>query len=231
MKNIIFLSLIFSFQIFSHQLEYKQITEIQVQTILEVTKKNIQKSGNELKKFEGVYRFAPGNEMKIYIKDSTLKALLPGQPEYTLLPSGDNVFRLKELQGYKMIFKLDENKKVISVTSNQPNGDFTAKKISDSVTPPKEEKTIILPISILKKFEGEYEFGQGNNMKIFLKDGKLNAFLKGQPEYTLLPVSEKEFILKNMHGYKMIFEENGNGDITDVISDQPNGKFKAKKIK
>ena len=30
--------------------------------------------------------------MKIYIKDSTLKALLPGQPEYTLIPSGENVF-------------------------------------------------------------------------------------------------------------------------------------------
>ena len=231
MTNLIFLSLVFSFQIFSHQLEYRQIAKNQVQTILDIAKENIQVSGIELKKFEGVYRFAPGNEMKIYIKDSTLKALLPGQPEYTLLPSGDNVFRLKELPGYKMIFNLDENKKVISVTSSQPNGNFTANKISDSVVPPEEEKTIILPVSKLIKFEGEYEFGPGNDMKIFLKDGNLKALLKGQPEYILLPVSENEFILKNMNGYKMIFQENGNGDVTEVISNQPNGKFKAKKIK
>jgi len=231
MKNIIFLSLIFSFQIFSHGFEYNQLIENQFQPILEVTNDNIQISGNELKKFEGIYRFGPGNDMKIYIKDSTLIALLPGQPEYTLLPSGDNVFRLKELQGYKMTFNLDDNKKVISVTSNQPNGDFTAKKISDSVTPPKEEKTIILPISKLKTFEGEYEFAPGNNMKVYIDNGSLKAYLKGQPEYTLLPISAKEFILKNMSGYKMIFEENENGEVTDVISAQPNGKFKAKKIK
>lgn len=72
-------------------------------------------------------------------------------------------------------------------------------------------------------------------MKIYikdltLKDGNLKAFLKDQPEYTLLPVSEKVFILKYMNGYKMIFEENENGTVIDVISDQPNGKFKAKKI-
>ena len=231
MKNIIFLSLIFSFQIFSIQLEYNQFSENQIQAILKVTKENIQISESKLKKYEGVYRFGPGNDMKIYINDSTLKALLPGQPEYTLLPSGDNVFRLKELQGYKMIFKLDKNKKVISVTSNQPNGDFTAKKISNSVTPPKEEKTIILPISKLKKFAGEYEFAPGNSMKVYIDNGSLKAYLRGQPEYTLLPVSAKEFILKNMSGYKMIFEENENGEVTDVISVQPNGKFKAKKIK
>ena len=35
-----------------------------------------------------------------------------------------------------MSFNQDENKKIISVTSNQPNGDFTANKISDAVTPP-----------------------------------------------------------------------------------------------
>jgi hypothetical protein len=231
MKNIIFLSLIFFFQIFSHQLKYNKLNENHVIKILEVAKENIQISGSELKKFEGVYRFSPGNEMKIYIKDSTLKALLPGQPEYTLLPAGDNVFRLKELKGYKMIFNLDENKKVISVTSSQPNGDFTAKKISDSVTPPKKEKIIILPISKLKKFEGEYKFAPGKNMKVYIDNGSLKAYLKGQPEYTLLPVSAKEFILKKMNGYKMIFEEDENGEVTDVISDQPNGKFKAKKIK
>lgn len=229
MKNIIILCLFFSSQVFSHQLEYNSIIKNQVK--IDSAKKNIQTSENKLKKFEGIYRFAPGNEMKIYIKNSNLKALLPGQPEYTLLPSGKNIFQLKELSGYKMTFNFDKNNKVISVTSNQPNGNFTAKKVSDSASPPKEEKIIILPVNKLKKFEGEYEFAPGKNMKVYLENGNLKAFLKGQPEYTLLPVSAKEFILKNMSGYKMIFEENENGEITDVISDQPNGKYKAKKIK
>ncbi len=231
MKNILILIILFFIQIFPNQLEDKKTSENLVKAISFSKQVKIQTSGKQLKKFEGIYQFAPGNEMKIYIKDSTLKALLPGQPEYTLIPSVENVFILKELSGYKMSFNLDENKKIISVTSNQPNGDFTAQKISDAVTPPKEEKTIILPISKLKKFEGEYEFVPGNDIKIYLKDGNLKAFLKGQPEYTLLPVSDKEFVLKNMSGYKMIFEDDENGEITAVISSQPNGEFRAKKLK
>ena len=229
MKNIIILCLFFSIQVFSNQMDYYSYTKNKVK--IDSVKKNSQISESELKKFEGVYRFAPGNEMKVYIKDSKLKALLPGQPEYTLLLSGKSVFQLKELPGYKMTFNYDENKKIISVTSNQPNGNFTAQKISDSVTPPKEEKIINLPVGKLKKFEGEYKFASGNNMKVYLDNGKLKAFLKGQPEYTLLPVSAKEFILKNMSGFKMIFEENDNGEITGVVSDQPNGKYQAEKIK
>ncbi len=229
MKTIFILISIYSLQIFSFQGMNTKIVENHFKT-LAASEKKIQTSENKFKKFEGVYRFAPGNEMKVYIKDSTLKALLPGQPEYILLPLSENIFQLKGLSGYKMIFNLNENNKIISVTSSQPNGDFKAEKISDEAAPPKEEKIIILPMSKLKKFEGEYEFGPGNDMKISLKESNLRAYLKGQPEYILLPVSEKEFILKNMNGYKMIFEENENGEVTDVISDQPNGKFKAKKV-
>lgn len=229
MKNILILCLLFSTQIFSHRLEYKLVAGTSSE--VDSSHKNIQISENELKKFEGVYRFAPGTEMKVYLIDSTLRATLPGQPEYNLLPSGGNIFQLKELPGYKMIFNVDTNKKIISVTSSQPNGDFTAQKISDEVVPPKEENIMVLQISKLKKFEGDYEFGTGNEMKIYLKNGDLKASVKGQSEYTLLPVSDMEFILKNVSGYKMIFEENENGEITGVISDQPNGKFKAEKIR
>jgi hypothetical protein len=230
MKKTIIFVLIYSFQIFSFQGMVTKIFENDFKTSTAPQKEKILNSGNKFKKFEGVYRFGPGNEMKIYIKDSTLRALLPGQPEYLLLPLGENTFQLKGLSGYKMIFNLDENNKTISVTSSQPNGDFKAEKISDEAAPPKEEKTIVVPLSKLKKFEGEYEFGPGNDMKISLKDGTLKAYLKGQPEYIMLPISEKEFILKNMNGYKMIFLESEDGEVTEVISDQPNGKFKAKKV-
>ena len=240
MKKILILLFVFSIQIFSHSFEKKvnDHTEFpgdnSYTTFYHKTfqsKDAIQVSENDLKKYEGVYKFAQGNEMKIYLKDSTLRALLAGQPEYTLMPVAENEFKLKGMEGFKMIFKLDDNKKVISVTSSQPNGDFTAEKISDEVMPPKETKTITLSEDQLKKFEGEYEFTNGNSMKIYIKDGELKAFLMGQPEYTLLPVAENEFILENMSGFKMIFEKTDSGKVTDVISSQPNGEFKADKIK
>ncbi len=231
MKKIIILLLIFSFQIFSYQIDKKAINKIPVKKLPILKEEMMQMSGNKLKQFEGVYRFGPGNDMKVYLIDSTLCALLPGQPEYTLLPIGENEFKLKGSEGYKMIFKLDDNKRVISVTSSQPNGDFIAEKISDEVKPPKQEKVINLSMDQLQKFAGEYEFAPGNDMKVYIKNGKLRASLINQPEYTLLPISEREFILEKMNGFKMIFEENEKGEITGVISSQPNGEFKAEKKK
>lgn len=231
MKKILILILVFSFNIFSHQIYKKTIDEINVKKFQIHNIELIQVSENELKKFEGVYRFGPSNDMKVYLKDSTLRAFLPGQPEYTLQPISENEFKLKGLEGYKMIFKLDDNQKVISVTSSQPNGDFSAEKISDEVEPPKQEKTIMLSADQLKKFEGEYEFAPGKDMKIYIKNGNLKALVNGQPEYTLLPISENEFILENLSGYKMIFEENEKREVTNVTSSQPNGDFRAEKKK
>lgn len=85
-------------------------------------------STDELKMYEGVYEFAPGAEMKVYIKENELKAFLKGQPEYTLLFMGGHKFQLKGLTGFVMIFDVDDNNNVSGVTSSQPNGDFKAKK-------------------------------------------------------------------------------------------------------
>lgn len=231
MKKIVLILVIISFPIFSHQIDKKTINEIPIKKLALLKEEIMQKSGNNLKQYEGVYRFGPGHDMKVYLKDSTLRALLPGQPEYTLQWIGENEFKLKGLEGYKMTFNFDDNRKVVSVTSSQPNGDFVAQKIIDEVKSPEKEKTINLSTDQLKKFEGEYKFANGNDMKIFLENGYLRASLINQPEYKLLPVSEKEFILENMKGYKLIFEENTKGQVTGVISSQPDGKFKAKKNK
>ncbi len=40
--------------------------------------------------------------LKVYIKDSELKALIKGQPEYTLVPTSKNEFKLKGLEGFKI---------------------------------------------------------------------------------------------------------------------------------
>ncbi len=181
---------------------------------------------NYLQKFVGVYNFSNGNKMQIYIKNKKLKALLPGQPEYTLLPIDSTTFELENLQGFKMIFEIKDEGKVTSVTSSQPNGNYKAEKTSNQVEIPKEESGSKITENELKKFEGDYEFGPGNDMKVYIKDGKLKASLKGQPEYSLLPTAKNEFKLQGMQGFKFIFEEM-NDKIISVTSHQPNGDFKA----
>jgi hypothetical protein len=46
-----------------------------------------------------------------------------------------------------------------------------------------------------------------------------------------VPTKKHKFELKVLQGYSVLFEENEKGEITAVNFVQPNGTFKAKKIK
>lgn len=82
-----------------------------------------------LKKYVGTYEFAPGQEVKIYIKgEKTLYAFVKGQPEYELVPTGKNIFDFKILSGYRVQFEEDKEGAIISVSFIQPNGTFKATK-------------------------------------------------------------------------------------------------------
>lgn len=60
---------------------------------------------------------------------------------------------------------------------------------------------------------------------MFLKDENLILFVPGQPEYTLLPVKENEFVIKGLTGYKAKFETIDS--VLNLVMVQPNGTFKA----
>ncbi len=70
-----------------------------------------------------------GGIVKLYIKnDKTLYALVPGQPEYELVPVDKDKFGLKVLSGFFIQFSVDDKNKVNDLTFIQPNGNFKAVK-------------------------------------------------------------------------------------------------------
>lgn len=84
----------------------------------------------------------------------------------------------------------------------------------------------------LKKYVGEYELQAGVVAKFYIKqENILFAFIEGQPEYELVPTDKNKFDLKIIKGFSVLFDESGTGKITAVTFLQPNGNFKAKKIK
>ncbi|MBS1918951.1 MAG: serine hydrolase [Bacteroidetes bacterium] len=86
-------------------------------------------TAEELKKYEGVYEFAPGKDAKFYVKgEKTLYAFIEGQPEYELIPVDKNKFDLKILKGYSVQFEENDKGEIISVSFIQPNGTFKANK-------------------------------------------------------------------------------------------------------
>jgi hypothetical protein len=83
----------------------------------------------------------------------------------------------------------------------------------------------------LEKFVGEYELS-GVKAKVFIKnDSTLALLVPGQPEYELVPVKPDEFNLKNISGFSVKFLWNDKKEIDAVQFTQPNGIFKATKIK
>jgi CubicO group peptidase (beta-lactamase class C family) len=64
----------------------------------------------------------------IELRNTTLYAKIPGQPEYTLVPWQGTTFKLKDLSGYSVEFLLDEKGRAGSVVFNQPNGVFPAER-------------------------------------------------------------------------------------------------------
>lgn len=82
-------------------------------------------SDNDLKIYEGKYVFPQANQaVVIRLKDGVLTASIPGQPTYTLVPSKEHQFSIKELDGFDMKFTVEDEKST-KVTFIQPNGNFT----------------------------------------------------------------------------------------------------------
>lgn len=90
------------------------------------------------------------------------------------------------------------------------------------------------PKSIKKEdlaiYSGEYELGAQKGIKIYAKESILYLFVPGQPEYELISMGDHKFGVKALTGFSLefILEE---GKVISVKMNQPNGIFKARKVK
>ncbi|MRG43499.1 serine hydrolase [Chitinophaga sp. SYP-B3965] len=97
-------------------------------TVFTRTEKGLALKADDLKKYEGDYVLM-GVISKIYRKGGEqLFLTVPGQPEYTLIPSGKDKFSIKGLAGFNLQFTLDDKQEVTELTFLQPNGKFKATK-------------------------------------------------------------------------------------------------------
>ncbi|TDQ14668.1 CubicO group peptidase (beta-lactamase class C family) [Algoriphagus boseongensis] len=91
------------------------------------TPKALEVSVDDLKKYEGAYLLMGVQEVKFYIKNEKLFALVPSQPEYELVNIGEHEFSLKILEGFKVKFEEKEGE-ITAVSFIQPNGTFRGER-------------------------------------------------------------------------------------------------------
>lgn len=78
-----------------------------------------------LRQFTGPYEIY-GYTVEIIVRDQALYAVIPGQPLYELVPSGENEFSVKEMTGSTVRFMMDPENRVEEVVLIQPYGAFSA---------------------------------------------------------------------------------------------------------
>jgi len=81
-----------------------------------------------LEKFAGEYVLGEVMATVLIKGENTLYVIVPGQPEYELVPYKGTTFNFKDLVGFSIEFVMDESGAVIEAKITQPNGVFTAKK-------------------------------------------------------------------------------------------------------
>jgi CubicO group peptidase (beta-lactamase class C family) len=83
----------------------------------------------DLQKYLGEYDLG-GVLAKVFIKgENSLYVLIPGQPEYEMIPVDKHRFNLKlPVSGYFVQFTVNEKGETLELTFQQPNGNFKAKK-------------------------------------------------------------------------------------------------------
>lgn len=89
---------------------------------------SIKVTKESLEKYVGEYQL-PGAIAKVYIRgENTLMVLVPGQPDYELVPTKLHEFDFKILKGFSVKFDVNDKNESTQLSFIQPNGTFKAKR-------------------------------------------------------------------------------------------------------
>ncbi len=191
------------------------------------SEKVITKPSHSLKEYTGLFNNKGYGTMDIFMEHDSLfirmgkniSWLKPDQYEWFKIYRRDKQGRVDTVQGFPIEFRTNQTGEI-----NEINAAFepSVKTLVFSRIP----KTAVIQTDSLKKFEGEYLIGQ-LVLKVFLQNNSLRLSVPGQPEYELIPMEENKFSLKDMSGFTITFNRNEKNEVTEMISSQPNGTFKA----
>ncbi len=205
--------------------------------------KENQKKAEEQKKEDKKDERIEGTQPSHSLKDYAGEYEHPAYGVFSITNSSDSLtgkynsfnFTLEHFH-YDIIQSKDDivfSEQKISFLSNK-KGDIDKLTISlepavDDIVFVKKPSKSLSDADYLKQFVGEYKIGQ-MTIKVELKGNNvLTASPTGQPTIELEPYKENEFNLKGISGYSTKFTIE-NGKAVEMIFNQPNGVFTAKRV-
>jgi CubicO group peptidase (beta-lactamase class C family) len=157
-----------------------------------------------LKRYTGRYDFMNSAVMQITLEDNKLFAQLSGQGKYEIFPSSQNEFFWKIVDA-RIKFIENESGVVDHAVFNQNGQELNVKKL-------KEDSIVTIDPALLDQYTGKYKFINDMVITISKEKDKLFAQPTGQNKLQLFPVSDKEFVLKEVNA-KLSFMKDENGKV------------------
>jgi hypothetical protein len=157
-----------------------------------------------LQHYTGRYDFMNSAVMLITLEDNKLFAQLSGQPKFEIFPSSQNEFFWKVVDA-KIKFIQDENGVVSHAEFKQNGHELNVKKL-------KEDSFITIDPGLLEPYTGKYKFSDNMVITITKEKDKLFAQATGQNKLEMFPVSNTEFVLKEVNA-RLTFIKDENGKV------------------
>jgi CubicO group peptidase (beta-lactamase class C family) len=159
-------------------------------------------SKSDLKKYEGRFDYGSGMVLTVTAEADKLYAQMSGQPRFEIFPRGNDEFFWKVVEARIKFLKNDAGE-IDGAIHYQGGREMNVKKLP-------EIKTIAISQTILEKYCGNYEYDPGMLITITAGDGKLFVQPGGQNRIELYPVSETEFVAKEMNARLTFIPAEGN---------------------
>jgi hypothetical protein len=157
----------------------------------------------DLKIYEGRYDYGNAMVLRVEAEGDKLYAQMTGQTRFEIFPMGNDEFYWKVVEA-RIKFLKNEAGEITGGIHSQGGRELDVKKLP-------EIKTITVDQAVLGKYCGNYEYQPDMIITITAGDGKLFAQPGGQNRVELFPVSETEFVAKEMNATLKFVPGEGDG--------------------
>ena len=161
----------------------------------------------ELQKYTGRYELTNVGVLTITNEKEKIYAQLGGQPRFEIFPLAEDEFFFKVVEA-RLKFQKDEHGGINSVTLFQNGQELKAKKLGE-VTP------VTVDPSIFDEYIGKYKLNENTIVTIMKENNKLYAWPSGESKLEMLPVSETDFIIKELNA-RLSFVKDENGKVKKI---------------
>jgi len=160
-----------------------------------------------LERYAGRYDLSSIGVMMITTENDKLYARVSGQERFEIFPMAEDEFFFKVVDA-RIKFIKDEKGEINQLIVFQNGQEIKAKKL-------KEEATIELKPEVLDRYTGKYKLRDNVIVVVTRENNKLFAEPTGQPKVEMLPVSETDFVIKEINA-KVSFVKDEMGKVTKI---------------